>query len=236
MNLLTVTLFALSALVVRGSYVAGVLDHEEVGGATPSAIKSANLALYASAVASAAAHAVQVLVLPEFGLGVGKHRDDTRPFGEYLPANTTLGSTNPCALANASTPALTNISCLAQQYKLMIDVNLVERHPCNGIFEQPCPDDGEFLFNTNVVFGESGNIIAVYRKTHPWFTKTFDHLQKVEHVTLDAFGVRFGLFTCKDILYEDPAVTLVKMGVKHFLYSVEVRQHRYQYCSCISNV
>ena len=67
--------------------------------------------------------------------------------------------------------------------------------------------------------------VANYHKSHPWKTDCFVEppASAVQHVTLRTlFGVEFGVFTCKDILYPDPAVTLVKAGVKHFLYSAAI--------------
>ncbi len=38
-----------------------------------------------------------------------------------------------------------------------------------------------------------------------------------------SFGVEMGLFVCADILFESPAVDLVKKyGIKHFPYSVAI--------------
>ena len=36
----------------------------------------------------------------------------------------------------------------------------------------------------------------------------------------DRFGVRFGVFVCFDMLFPDPPMTLLQLGISHFIFPV----------------
>jgi hypothetical protein len=74
------------------------------------------------------------------------------------------------------------------------------------------------LYNTQMLL-RGGKVAGVYRKYHPFFTNCFSK-PALELVTFDVQGARFGVFTCFDIVFNDPKMDLVKMGVKLFSYSM----------------
>lgn len=92
--------------------------------------------------------------------------------------------------------------------------------PCNRSVNPLCPADGRYQFNTDVVFSDDGTIVARYHKQNLYFEAAFDMPPECEYVTFSTpFAGRFGVFTCFDILFREPAVTLVKdMGVRQFVY------------------
>jgi predicted amidohydrolase len=59
-----------------------------------------------------------------------------------------------------------------------------------------------------------------YRKFHLFGEPGFSTTQEPEFSTFDTdFGVKFGMFTCFDILFEEPAVSLVKvLGVTDVVF------------------
>lgn len=78
------------------------------------------------------------------------------------------------------------------------------------------------LYNTQVVLN-GGRVVAKYRKFHPFFESCF----KKPNLELVTFTVKndnfkFGIFTCFDILFKDPKMDLVAMGIKYFSYSVAI--------------
>lgn len=57
--------------------------------------------------------------------------------------------------------ALQSLSCAAKKYKMYLVINHREKVDCNGT---KCPDDGLLIYNSNVVFDRTGQLIARYRK------------------------------------------------------------------------
>lgn len=60
-----------------------------------------------------------------------------------------------------------------------------------------------------------------YRKFNLFREFGFNHTNQSELCTFDTdFGVRFGMFICFDILFQDPAARLIReTGVKDVIYS-----------------
>lgn len=98
----------------------------------------------------------------------------------------------------------------------------------------PCPPDGRFQYNTDVVFSEDGTvslgdlnrysfywalngsiyyneILAKYHKTHLYFEPAFDAPAQPDpqHFTT-SFGVTFGIMICFDIMFPYPQVNVHK--------------------------
>lgn len=185
-------------------------------------VKKNNLASYEAIAKQAHAQNSAIIVFPEYGItGEVVTKTAAKLYAEVIPAVAQAAAANlnvsviPCSNSKFSdSPALQKISCLAIAYKIVIVANMLEMQ-------------GDDLFNTNVAFDENGNLIAKYYKQHlyglemkiltsPITSKITDNSQ-VTFTT--SFGVKFGTFTCLDILYCTPALALaVKKGIKHFAY------------------
>lgn len=166
---------------------------------------------------------VKMLVLPEDGIYINTAKA-TGPCLEEIPDPDTLkdGDNNPCAATTTSknfrdTPILSRLSCLAKRYKLYLVANYGTRQQCDN--QEPayanttnCSKDRDYLMlNTDVVLDPEGRFIKRYRKWHPYtLSEIFDKAPKLEHAYFDTPYGRFGVFTCFDIIYKDPAVQLVE--------------------------
>ncbi|CAM4639708.1 unnamed protein product [Leuciscus chuanchicus] len=108
----------------------------------------------------------------------------------------------------------------AQQNRLFVVANMPSRQSCDRTADPRCLADGQYQFNTNVVFSDQGVIVARYHKQNLYFEAAFDAPPECEYVTFTTpFAGLFGVFTCFDILFRDPALTLVKdMGVRQIVY------------------
>lgn len=95
-----------------------------------------------------------------------------------------------------------------------------DRQPCHRSNDHFCPADGQYQFNTDVVFSDNGTLVGRYHKQNLYFEAAYDTPANCEYVTFTTpFAGRFGVFTCFDILFRDPAVTLVKdMGIRQLVY------------------
>lgn len=115
---------------------------------------------------------------------------------------------------------LHRLSCMAQKNLIFLVANMPDRQDCDRLVDPICPLDGQYQFNTNVVFSDNGTIVARYHKQNLYFEAAFDTPPKCEYVTFTTpFAGRFGVFTCFDILFREPVVTLVKdMGVRQLVY------------------
>ena len=70
---------------------------------------------------------------------------------------------------------------------------------------------------------EKGAFVAKYHKSHEWpgLKPPYDEPSEPSVVTYkSSWGIEYGIFTCFDIMFQDPAVTMVKSGLEHFLYPV----------------
>ena len=119
---------------------------------------------------------------------------------------------------------------------ITVSVNLCER--CEGSTEAggPCaitagasPVPGNkntsrvAFFNTQVVL-RGLQVVQSYRKVHPWATDCFDTptLDVRSFDVSNSAGtstVKFGLFTCFDIVFPEPSASLLAQGIRHFAYA-----------------
>lgn len=102
---------------------------------------------------------------------------------------------------------------------MFLVANLGTKQPCFNS-DPRCPHDGRYQFNTNVVFSSNGTLVGRYRKHNLYFEAAFDTPADVDLITFDTpFAGKFGVFTCFDILFFDPAVRLLRDSeVKHIVY------------------
>ena len=124
-------------------------------------------------------------------------------------------------------PVLTYLSCLAQRNEITLVANMGDKQKCYSSTEEPggantsCPENGWYQYNTNVVFDSNGSLLAKYHKAHLYGMENnlFDRPISTPHVVFNtSFGVMFGTFTCFDILYCDPPLELLEMGVRNFVF------------------
>ncbi|XP_043088930.1 biotinidase [Puntigrus tetrazona] len=213
------------------SYVAAVYEHRVLLNPSPGAPlprRSAlehmnmNLRVFDEQTALAAQQGAQIIVFPEDAIhGFNFTRSSIAGYLETVPDPQKV-TWSPCADPHRfpDTEVLHSLSCMARRNRLFLVANMPSRQSCNRTSDPRCPADGRYQFNTDVVFSDRGVIVARYRKQNLYFEAAFDAPPERERVTFSTpFAGRFGVFTCFDILFRDPAVTLVKeMGVRQIAY------------------
>lgn len=156
------------------------------------------------------------------------------PFLEYIPDASSHW--NPCDNPSLypNTELQYNLSCMAKHNNIYLVANIGDKQPCQPVENPKCPADGRYQFNTNVVYNPNGDLIAKYHKYNLYFEYQFDTPDKYDVVTFDTPFGTFGTFICFDILFENPAVSMVQthkipniifttawMDATPFLFSVQ---------------
>lgn len=211
-----------------GSYVGAVAQHAIYfgnGSESLSEVLLTNIWIYERGVEAAAKNGAQIIAFPEFGLVPVK--DDNRTaigsIAEKIPDAD--GLTIPCGNpVFADRVILTRSSCMAQQNRIIVMVNMVDWIDCDRYEDPNCPSDEHYQITTDVLFDELGRLAAKYHKSHEWpgLKPLYDQPAQPSQITYkSSFGVEFGLFICFDIMFRDPPLVLVNSGVKHFLYAVK---------------
>ncbi|XP_055596430.1 vanin-like protein 1 [Uranotaenia lowii] len=194
-------------------YWAAVVEYEYTNFETDSSevYTAKSLQRYSDIILSKEVDPVDILVFSEYGLsdtGMGSRVPDP---GEGIV---------PCDSPEYGI-SVRNLSCLARDRQKYLVVNLAEIASCPMKGEtRPCAKNGLYNFNSNVVFDRNGAVIARYRKFNLYNEPKMN-------ITLEAdlsvfktdFGVEFGTFICFDLLFEKPALQLVRRGIKDFVYS-----------------
>ncbi|XP_010611073.1 biotinidase isoform X1 [Fukomys damarensis] len=211
-------------------YMAAVYEHQAVLSPNPLALigrkqalelMNQNLDIYEQQVMTAAQKGVQIIVFPEDGIhGFNFTRTSIYPFLDFMPSPQ-LVRWNPCLEPHRfnDTEVLQRLSCMALKGEMFLVANLGIKEPCLSS-DPGCPSDGRYQFNTNVVFSSNGTLVDRYRKHNLYFEAAFDTPLKVDYITFHTpFAGTFGIFTCFDILFFDPAVRLLQDSeVKHVVY------------------
>ena len=166
---------------------------------------------------------IDIVIFPEDAI-LGElyfTRDQIAPYLEAVPDVTpTSNKVTPCTdSAFKDRPILRKLSCLAQDYQVVLVANMGDIQPCSV---KHCPKDGKYHFNTNVVFEADGTLIAKYHKLNLYAgeAKYFDPGSYSNNtcVSFDtSFGVTFGTFTCYDLLFKEPANCLLSKNIKNFV-------------------
>ncbi|XP_048467994.1 biotinidase-like isoform X2 [Rhincodon typus] len=119
----------------------------------------------------------------------------------------------------ASKQVLHQLSCMARNGSMYLIANMGERQTCEQS-DPKCPPDGRYQFNTNVVFDSEGTLTAKYQKWNLYFEVAYDTPKTMQHIIFNTpFAGRFGVFTCFDILFYEPAVSLIEnYGVKQIIF------------------
>jgi len=113
------------------------------------------------------------------------------------------------------------LSCIAVDSGLYVVANVGTLQPCDRSTDSACPDDGRFQFNTNVAYDPTGWLIARYRKYNLFAVEIhlYDRPSAAELVYFDTPFGRVGTFTCFDVIFGTPAMSLVERGnVSHVAF------------------
>ncbi|KAM5263982.1 pantetheine hydrolase VNN2-like [Ctenodactylus gundi] len=169
-----------------------------------------NIDILEGAITQAAQKGAEIIVTPEDALyGWRFTRKTIFPYLEDIPDPQV--DWTPCEEPHrfGHAPVQARLSCLAKNNSIYVVANIGDKKPC-GLRESRCPPDGYYQYNTNVVYDKDGKLVARYHKHHLYSEPWFDVPAKPELVTFNTTFGKFGVFTCFDILFHDPAVSLVK--------------------------
>ena len=231
MNIIFVVLATVLS-AVNGDYIVAVANHDLFLGSSSDGsdyLLSKNIELYENLTTVGKSSGAQVVIFPEFGLtpvASADERSDLYPYVEAIPDVDINSPIVPCGESSfTDRPILSRISCAAKSNEVLVLVNMIDTQPCSSETDKNCPADGHYQFNTDVLFDESGAMVAKYHKSHEWpgLMDAYDQPASPSRVTYQSptIGVEFGLFTCFDIMFQDPPRELVAQGIKHFLYPVQ---------------
>jgi len=168
-----------------------------------------NLVAYRSAALEAKELETDILLFPEDGLGgLAVDREHLKLFAEPTLEN----GTNPCLLAQNGEIDVTSyyttieLSCLAKEVGMYISANYPTSFDCQECNFEYC------LYNTQVVFDPTGEIVTSYRKYNLWIGEdlTYNVDKQPQLRYFDTPFGRFGLSTCADLLWESPVVEVVR--------------------------
>ncbi|XP_065204542.1 vanin-like protein 1 [Planococcus citri] len=204
-------------------YTAAVIDYDTLLRNDVVSTWKTNIQNYIDIIAECSKHMVDIVVFPEGGI------HGYAPMGRYtaLLTSSYVPSVHqfivPCHHKDYEENALHYFSCAAKENNLYVAVNLIEKVSSPRSFTW----DGHLLYNTEVVFDRNGMVIARYRKYNLYTEKwgyEISSPDKPELVTFTTdFGVEFGVFTCFDIFFDEPALELVKKRkITHFIHSSQM--------------
>ncbi|XP_043922771.1 biotinidase-like isoform X2 [Protopterus annectens] len=202
-------------------YTAAVYEHNPFLNLDPhtiidrqSALKlmKKNLDIYEEQVKIASKQGVQIIVFPEDGLHGFKYtRESIYPFLEPVPDPTKV-KWNPCLQPSlhSGNEVLKRLSCIARNGNMYVVANMPTKQDCNKT-DPKCPADGRYQYNTNVAFSDNGTLVARYHKQNLYKEMEFNTPPEVEHVIFETpFAGKFGMFICFDLLFYEPAVSLIE--------------------------
>jgi len=177
---------------------------QEIGapGDNSTEIVTRNVDNYVLYIREAAEQGADIIVFPEIGLV--SYVSGTS-YATPLPNPDDM--VNPCNDTSSNvTEAIRTLSCEAQNQSMYVVVNVPEVAPCDN-----SSSNCSVYYNSNVAFDRNGTIVARYRKFNLFGETGFSTTPEAEISILHTdFGVKFGIFTCFDIMFEKPAVQLVK--------------------------
>ncbi|NWY29047.1 VNN2 protein, partial [Pheucticus melanocephalus] len=228
---LPAVVFALTALQALASdtFLAAVYEHavilphptqEPVPASDALALMNRNMDVLEGAIKEAAQQGAHIIVTPEDGIyGWRFTRESIYPYLEDIPdpAVNWIPCTDPSRFGPA--PVQERLSCMARNNSIYVVANIGDKKPCNSS-DPSCPRDGRYHYNTDVVFDTQGKLVARYHKYNLFRSETqFNYPKEPEAVTFETPFGKFGIFTCFDILFYEPAVVLVsKMQVDTVLF------------------
>ncbi|KAM3675178.1 pantetheinase-like isoform 1-T2 [Ammospiza maritima maritima] len=229
--LLPAVLFALAALraLASDTFLAAVYEHavilpqptqEPVPASNALALMNRNMDVLEGAIKEAAQQGAHIIVTPEDGIyGWRFTRESIYPYLEDIPdpAVNWIPCTDPSRFG--PTPVQERLSCMARNNSIYVVANIGDKKPCDSS-DPSCPRDGRYHYNTDVVFDAQGKLVARYHKYNLFLGENqFNYPKEPEAVTFETPFGKFGIFTCFDILFYEPAVVLVnKMQVDTVLF------------------
>ncbi|XP_061846701.1 pantetheinase isoform X2 [Colius striatus] len=219
--LLCAAVFALTALHTLGSdtFIAAVYEHavilpeatsKPVSPEDALALMNRNMDVLEGAIKEAAQQGAHIIVTPEDGIyGWRFTREAIYPYLEDIPdpAVSWIPCTDPTRFGHA--PVQERLSCMARNNSIYVVANMGDKKPCNSS-DPGCPSDSRYQYNTDVVFDPEGKLVARYHKYNLFMGENqFSYPKEPEAVTFETPFGKFGIFTCFDILFREPAVVLV---------------------------
>ncbi|XP_026702033.1 vascular non-inflammatory molecule 2-like isoform X1 [Athene cunicularia] len=220
-TLLHTAVLALAVLQALASdtFIAAVYEHavilpdaaaEPVSPEDALALMNRNMDVLEEAIKEAAQQGAHIIVTPEDGIyGWRFTRETIYPYLEDIPdpAVNWIPCTDPTRFA--PTPVQERLSCMARNNSIYVVANIGDKKPCNSS-DLGCPSDGRYQYNTDVVFDPEGKLLARYHKYNLFRRETqFNYPKEPEAITFETPFGKFGIFTCFDILFREPAVVLV---------------------------
>ncbi|KAI8497906.1 Biotinidase [Branchiostoma belcheri] len=171
-----------------------------------------NLDVYQVQTREAKRQGADIIVFPEDGIYGFQSRDDLYPYLETIPDPERI-VWNPCDDPGRfnDTQVQRELSCMAKENDIYVVANFGDKQFCHVSEDSSCPADGRYQFNTDVVFDNEGTLVARYHKEHLFMSELqFNRPPSVEFTTFQTPFGKFGVFTCFDVLFRDPAVGLVE--------------------------
>uniref|UniRef100_A0A1B6F3X2 CN hydrolase domain-containing protein n=1 Tax=Cuerna arida TaxID=1464854 RepID=A0A1B6F3X2_9HEMI len=154
---------------------------------------------------NASAQQVDLIVFPEGGL----HGHESR--NKFIEVPSPSDEIVPCDHNATYHPALVLLSCSSRHSRMYVVVNLSEKFYNST--------NGTEYYNTNVAFDRNGTVVGRYRKFNPYGESVNKPPLPDHHYFETDFGVRFGMFTCFDIEFLEPAIVMARQfGIRHFIF------------------
>uniref|UniRef100_A0AAG5DPE2 CN hydrolase domain-containing protein n=1 Tax=Anopheles atroparvus TaxID=41427 RepID=A0AAG5DPE2_ANOAO len=193
-------------------YWAGVVEFssDRIPGESAEASTARRLTEYIKIIDSAEADPTDVIAFPESTL-------NQKATASFVPdPNDRIAPCNNLQYEQV----IRDISCVARNRKKYVLINLTEKAHCPMQYDtRPCSSDGLYHFNTNVAFDREGVVVSRYRKYNLFGEAGINTTVYPETVSFETdFGVRFGHFICFDLMFNQPALELVGLGVTDFIF------------------
>eukprot|EP01135_Chromosphaera_perkinsii_P001861 Nk52_evm10s212 gene=Nk52_evmTU10s212 len=175
---------------------------------------------------------IELVVTPESFIQYG-HYDtpvEALPWSEEVDARWVKNGKSLCDDNRGESSAgyvVKTVACLAVEFNTTLAVNMIEWAGCDnrtgsggGDVDPFCAKWGFLMYNLDVVLSERGELLAKYRKEHPWMEKqvTTDPNQKLPVTFTMSNGVTFAILTCFDVLFRTPGSSFAAANVQNAIH------------------